>query len=31
MLLILTSVGSLDVKFHMFNQTGLLYVTMEEQ
>jgi len=31
MLLILTAVGSLDVKFRTFNQTGLLCVTVEEQ
>lgn len=31
MLLILTAVRSLDVKFNAFNQTGLLYMTMEER
>jgi hypothetical protein len=31
MLLILTAVGSLDVKFRVFNQRGLLCMTMEEQ
>jgi len=31
MLLILTGVGSLDVKFHTFNQMGLLCMTVEEQ
>jgi len=31
MLLILTAVRSLDVKFHTFNQTGLLCMTVEEQ
>jgi len=30
-LLILTAVRSLDVKFLVFNQTGLLRMTMEEQ